>query len=109
MRVTVTIERFERVGLIVIARRGRPFTIAYGEILTAERVRARRRMCLHTTMMGGVQLRCGRDREKIEHELRNRGVRIVDCWGAIITSSLEDFEHELLRSPRRVRQSYDNG
>ena len=36
------------------------------------------------------------------------GVRIVDCWGAIIAPTLLDFEDELDRKPVVVRQSYDD-
>jgi hypothetical protein len=36
------------------------------------------------------------------------GVRIVDCWGAIIAPTLLDFEYELNLKPVLVRQSYDD-
>lgn len=44
----------------------------------------------------------------IEDELRRRGVLVVDCWGAIISPTLADFEAELGRGPARVRQSSDS-
>jgi hypothetical protein len=44
----------------------------------------------------------------VEHKLRIAGVRVVDCWGAIIAPTLLDFEDELAREPRRVRQLSDD-
>jgi hypothetical protein len=47
-------------------------------------------------------------RGELENKLRNRGVRIVDCWGAIIAPTIADFEEELAREPVGMRQSSDN-
>lgn len=101
---------FETPGLVV--RRGRrdQITIAYGEILTAERLRAPRRgLRLHTRTTEPVILGCGSERLFVETELRQRGVRIVDCWGCILAPSLEQFEAELMNKPVRLRQSSDDG
>ena len=104
----VRLERFERLGLILKPRLGRPFTIAYGEILTAERLRLRRGLRLHT-VLGSVQIYWrGEDAVAAENELRRQSVRVVDCWGAIIAPTLADFEEELAREPRRVQQSSDS-
>jgi hypothetical protein len=55
-------------------------------------------------------VRCrGLRRESVESGLRFMGVRIVDCWGAIIAPTLLDFEEELAREPVHLRQSSDNG
>jgi hypothetical protein len=103
------IERFEAPGLIVRPiLRGQPFTITYREILTAERARQSWRLVLHTTAMGEVDIWSRRGRDELELRLRRRGVRVVDCWGAIISATLADFEDELAREPTRVRQSSDN-
>lgn len=85
----------------------RAFTIAYGEILTAER-RGNRQLQLHTLTGHDVTITCGARREEAETQLRSRGVRIVDRWGAIIAPTLLDFEEELAREPVGVRQSSDN-
>jgi hypothetical protein len=54
-------------------------------------------------------VRCQRGRRvEIESGLRFVGVRIVDCWGAIIAPTLLDFEEELDRGPGPVRQSPDD-
>ena len=107
--------RFKLVGLDesgVVARERRvgELTIAYGEILTAERLRSGRGLDLHTRgRMEPVRVRCRRaEREMIESGLRFVGVRIVDCWGAIIAPTLLDFEEELAREPAAVRQSSDD-
>lgn len=99
---------FEPQGLIL--RRGRSrFTVAYGEILTAERLRSIWGLRLHTRSNEPLRLPCrGSERAMIENELRRRRVRVVDCWGAIISPTLADFEEELGREPVRVRQSSDN-
>jgi hypothetical protein len=56
-----------------------------------------------------VRVKCRRaECEAIERGLRFVGVRIVDCWGAIIAPTLLDFEEELAREPLRMRQSSDN-
>jgi len=44
----------------------------------------------------------------LESELRARGVRIVDEYGALITATFEEFEIELAREPEGLRQSSDN-
>ena len=103
----VRIVSFEPRGLIVKRRRGL-FSIAYGEILTAERSRKRGALHLHTRTLEPVRVICGRGRTLVEDELRRRGVRVVDCWGAIIAPTLLDFEEELAREPIRVRQSSDD-
>jgi hypothetical protein len=41
----------------------------------------------------------------MEARLRAYGVRVVDCWGCIITSNLAEFEEELMNKPNRMRQS----
>jgi hypothetical protein len=84
-------------------------SLAYGEILTAERLGSGLGLRLHTKGTEPVRILCrGEGRESIENELRRRGVRIVDEWGAIITPTLDDFTAELAREPERVRQSSDN-
>lgn len=106
--VAVRIASFEPAGLI-LRRRRRAFTIAYGEILTAERVRSRRGLLLHTRTHDPLRVRCRRDDQLwVEDALRRAGVRVVDCWGAIIAPTLLDFEEELANEPAAVRQSYDN-
>lgn len=100
---------WDAAGLVVRGRFRGPFTIAYGEILTAERPRSRRGLRLHVRTMEPVHLRAeSAERPWVEGELRRRGVRIVDCWGAIIAPSLVDFEAELAREPMRLRQSSDD-
>lgn len=99
---------FEPPGLIVRRwPRGETFTVTYGEILTAERDR-RQRLVLHTLMAGDLRVTGIRGRSDVEDELRRRGVRVVDCWGAMITPTLEDFEAELARDPASMRQSSDS-
>lgn len=106
--VRATVRSFETPGLILKGRwRGR-FTVAYGEILTAERLRSRRALLLHTRTIDRVKVACRGDIERIESELRRRGVRVVDRWGAIIAPSLADLDAELARNPGAVRQSSDN-
>jgi hypothetical protein len=104
----VKIVAFEAPGLIVKARWRQRFTIAYGEILTAERGRVGQHLLLHTRIGDRVRIGCGSDSIAIEDELRSHGVRIVGCWGAIIAPTLEDFEDELAREPALMRQSSDN-
>ena len=99
---------FELQGLILRCRRSR-FIVAYGEILTTERLRSIWGLRLHTRSSEPVRLPCrGAERTVIEDELRRRGVRVVDCWGAIISPTLADFEMELDREPALVRQSSDS-
>jgi hypothetical protein len=106
--VRIKLIRFEGPGLLVKSRWSRPFTIAYGEILTAERSRSRRSLRLHNRAADELRLFCGADLEPIEAELRRRGVRIVDCWGAILAPTLDDFNKELVTGPARLRQSSDD-
>ncbi len=101
--------RFEGPGLIVKPVLGGRFTVAYGEILTAERLRAGRGIRLHTRTSDPVRLMLrGDGLKETEALLRSRGVRVVDCWGAIIAPTLADFESELSRGPAGMRQSSDN-
>ena len=95
-------------GLIVKRRRSRRFTVAYGEVLTVERLRWRWGLRLHLRTSDPVWVSGWNGTADIENELRRRGVRIVDCWGAIITPTLADFEDELANEPVRLRQSSDN-
>jgi hypothetical protein len=107
--LTARIVAFDGTGLVVKPRLGARFTIAYGEILTAERLPSARGLRLHTRSIERLRVRCrGAARTGVEHELRRRGIRVVDCWGAIIAPTLADFEEELDRDPVRVRQSYDS-
>jgi hypothetical protein len=100
---------FKDAGLVLRPLAGAVFTIAYGEILTAERGRGGRRIVLHTKTHDRVRLRLrGAALLEAELRLRENGVRIVDCWGAIITPTLADFEEELAHGPDPVRQSSDN-
>lgn len=105
----VSLVGFERPGLIVAQRWRGNFTVTYGEILTAERMASGRGLRLHTRTTDPVRVACrGAARTEIENELRRRGVRIVDEFGAIIAPTLEDFESELARRPSPMRQSSDN-
>jgi hypothetical protein len=100
---------FKPRGLILKTGWRRYCSIAYGEILTAERLRSGRGICLHTRTTEPVRLRCSSPGTvEVEDSLRAYGVRVVDCWGALITPTLADFEDELARSPGHVRQSSDN-
>jgi hypothetical protein len=104
-----TIVELKGPGLVLRPLIGARFTIAYREILTAERLRSIWGLRLHTRSSDPVRVSCrGQERLLIEEELRRRGVRVVDCWGAIISPTLADFEGELDREPVRVRQSSDN-
>lgn len=96
--------------MVVRGRRAGAFAIAYEDILTAERLRSRLGLALHTrARLEPVRVRCwGSRREELEGGLRFMGVRIVDCWGAIIAPTLLDFEEELAREPANMRQSSDN-
>lgn len=100
---------FERPGLVLKRRFGDQFTITYGEILTAERLPSIWGLRLHTRSTEPVRIACrGIGRIAIEDELRRRGVRVVDEYGAIIAPTLLDFEEELARDPESVRHSSDN-
>jgi hypothetical protein len=107
----VRFESLDDRGVAVRARGLGGFIIQFEEILTAERLRSRRGLDLHTrTDMKPTRMRCRRrDLEEIESGLRFEGVRVVDCWGAIIAPTLLDFEEELARGPVGMRQSSDNG
>lgn len=96
-------------GVVVKPRfRGR-FSIAYGELLTAERCGRFHGLRLHTRSSHALGIRChGKARFALENELRRRGVRVVDCWGAILAPTLLDFIDELDREPVRVRQLSDD-
>jgi hypothetical protein len=88
---------------------GQAYTIAYGEILTAERPRALGGIRLHTRTTEPVRIAVrGRSVLEVEAMLRARGVRVVDCWGCLLTPTLADFEDVLDQEPVSVRQSYDN-
>jgi len=97
-------------GVVIRSRGVDELVILYDQILTAERLRSRRGLDLHTRgQLKPVRVRCRRSRlEEFERGLRFMGVRIVDCWGAIIAPTLLDFEEELAREPVRVRQSSDS-
>lgn len=97
---------FERPGLVLARRwRGR-ITVTYREILTAERTARATRLRLHTRTTDPLDIACRRgERPTIEDELRARGVRIVDEYGAIIAPTLDDFQAELSRDPGLMRQS----
>lgn len=101
---------FDSARLVVKSRGSGSYAIAYEEILTAERLRSRRGLDLHLRGSARpVRMRCRRkDLEVIECGLRFEGVRIVDCWGAIIAPTLLDFEEELARHPVGMRQSSDS-
>lgn len=93
-------------------RRGKwrlTFTLAYGEILTAERLPGRLGLRLHTRTFEPLRVRCrGTARTALENEFRRHGVRIVDEYGAMITPTLDDFEAELARGPEGMRQLSDS-
>ena len=104
------IVRFETQGLVLQQRlRRKRFTVTYGEILSAERLRDGQGLRLHTRTSDPIRLVIGK-RHTIETEslLRLQGVSVVDCWGALLTPTLADFEDALERGPEPVRQSYDN-
>jgi hypothetical protein len=108
--VKVKLVSVHELGVVVESRWRRRWAIAYGEILTAERLRSGRALRLHTRVMEQpLDVVCRRSTvANTEVELRRRGVRIVDCWGAIIAPTLLDFEEELAREPVHLRQSSDN-
>lgn len=102
------VESFLESGLMLCCGAAE-YTIAYAEILTAERLRNRRGLRLHLRtrepIVVGVKRR---ELLYVEDRLRAWGVRVVDCWGAILAMTLFDFEQELDREPVRVRQSSDD-
>lgn len=96
-------------GITVKRMRGQEVVVRYEEVLTAERLSRGRGLVLHIRTRGGVRLRVrGRALNELQDVLRRRGVRIVDCWGAIIAPTLLDFEEELARGPGDLRQSSDS-
>ena len=104
------LERVNSVGLILRPRfRRRRVALAYGEVLTVERPATPFGLVLHTRTTNPMRVSCsGERRLQIESELRRRGVRVVDEYGAMITPTVEDFEAELARAPMRLRQSSDD-
>jgi hypothetical protein len=109
VQMRVKILRYEEPGLVVKPLRGQLFTIAYGEILTAERLRSRRGIRLHTRTTEPVRVAVrGAAVLETEAMLRDSGVRVVDCWGCLLTPTLADFEEALDQEPTSVRQSYDS-
>jgi len=106
---TAKIVDFDGPGL-VLSSRGDQFTIPYGELLTAEHLpQPWRGLRLHVLTGEPMRVRCwGADRVAIELELRRRGLRIVDEYGAMITPTFLDFEEELAKDPVRLRQSSDD-
>jgi hypothetical protein len=106
--VRASIVEFASKGLYLRRRRQR-FSLSYGEILTAERLASGLGLRLHTVTSEPVLIACrGSGRLATENELRRRGVRVVDEWGAMLTPTLSDFESELAHDPVRLRQSSDN-
>ena len=102
------VDSFQQAGL-VLSRGGDRFTVAYRENLTAERLRNRRGLRLHVRTSEPVVVSVERREQlSVEHWLRASGIRVVDCWGAILSPTLLDFEEELDREPVRVRQSSDD-
>lgn len=98
-----------RYGLVLKPRIGGRVSVAYGEILTAERLSTGRGLRLHTRTTRPLRISSrNAARLALENEFRRRGVRIVDEWGALITPTLDDFLRELARGPERMRQSSDN-
>jgi hypothetical protein len=94
--VRLKVVELDDVGVVVRGRRVGEFTIPFGEILTAERLRSGRGLNLHTRgRLEPVRVRCRRSRrEATESGLRFGEVRIVDWWGAIIAPTLLDFEED---------------
>jgi hypothetical protein len=84
---------FEPAGLIIKEWPRSRFTVAFGEILTAERLTSERGLRLHTRTVDTVVLRSSRRKAReLEARLRVAGVRIVDRHGAMIDES--QFENE---------------
>jgi hypothetical protein len=107
-RVRLRVLRYERAGIVVKPRLGPPFSIAYGEILTAERL-PRRGIRLHTRTADPIRVVArGSSLVEVEGRLRASGVRVVDRWGCLLTPTLADFEDALDQEPVTVRQSSDN-
>src|SRR4051812_1142820 len=92
--------RYEPPGLVVKPVVGQAVTGTYGEILTAERMRGRRGIRLHTRTTDPIRIAAhGSAVLDVESELRARGVRIVDCWGCSITPTFAEFEELLDQEP----------
>jgi site-specific recombinase XerC len=103
MRVRVV--RFDSPGLIVRSRFGRPFTIAYGEILTAARLRRASGVRLHTRTADPILVSVRGSRAiETESQLRAKGVRIVDCWGALIEVEQFVSQYERVRKRKNAKQ-----
>jgi hypothetical protein len=101
--------QFGEAGVAIRGLLGRRLSLAYGEILTAERLPSGFGMRLHSRTTDHLRIWCGGARRNaIEDELRRRGVRIVDEYGAMITPTLGDFEAELACDPQCLRQSSDS-
>lgn len=107
MRVSVV--AVEDLGL-TLRRRRDIWTVPFGELLTVERMPSGLGLRLHVSATSEMWIWTrGRSRRVLEDRIRQRGVRIVDCWGAIVSPTLADFEAELANEPTPVRQSSDNG
>ncbi len=107
MRARIT--RWGSRGIVLERCWGQPYGIAYGEILTAERRRAGRGLRLHLRTSDPVRVGIrGAALLEAERRFRGMGVRVVDCWGCLLTPTLADFEEALDLEPVRVRQSSDN-
>jgi hypothetical protein len=103
------IDSFDASGLTLRSRREK-LTLAYREILTAEHLpQPWRGLRIHVLKGEPIRVRCrGAKRVAIEYQLRRRGVRIVDEYGAMITPTFLDFNEELAKDPLRLRQSSDD-
>jgi hypothetical protein len=101
---------FRGCGVALRGRRTGELEIPYDDIATAERLRSWRGLDLHVRgQLSPLRVRCRRrDQLIFEHNFRIAGVRIVDCWGAILAPTLLDFEEELDRERVSVRQSSDS-
>jgi hypothetical protein len=75
--------------------------------MTAERLR-RGGLLLHTCTVGDVRVIEPFGGRGVEDQLRERRVRIVDCWGAIIAPTIDDFAEALAQTSERMRQSSDS-
>jgi hypothetical protein len=99
---------FRELGLILKRRWVRESTVAYSAIMTAERLPWRWGLRLHVHTGQPLRIASWHGTTDVEDELRRRGVRIVDEYGAIIAPTLAEFERELANEPVRLRQSSDN-
>ena len=101
----VTLVRFVTYG--VILRRKWPsrdgLSLAWGEILSAERMPSGRGFRLHVLSGEPLTMIVGKDRQRdIEKSLRGGGVQIVDEYGARIDESQFDKEADPEFIPRCV-------